>query len=462
MTQAKPFCPYKGLEPYTEKDRDYFFGREEDQETIAANLVTTPLTILYGASGVGKTSVLQAGVVPFLQQLPNTMVFVFDAWQDRTFLSSLKTKIARTVTERTGQSFSADDTPLDDFLAQAARATRGTLTVIFDQFEEYFLYHPEVEISNRFDAEFARAVNRDEIDANFLLSIREDSLARLDRFQERIPSLFDNYLRIEYLDREAARAAIEKPIEQYSPLHVADGQQVSIELALVKAVLQQVKLGQVFSGEAGRGGVGVSPTPSEARIETPYLQLVMTRLWDEEMALGSPFLRLETLNRLGGAKHIVRQHLNAVMSALPSNEQEAAARVFRYLVTPSGTKIAHTAPDLAEYAELPRKQVTTVLAKLSKPEARILRQVAPPPDQPAAQRYEIFHDVLTRVIRDWQAQYIKEQQAQARRRVTLWRLFALVELFLIILPILVGIFLFGAASIFGWERVMTFVMGVVE
>ncbi len=58
------FCPYKGLQPYTEEDRDYFFGRERDQEIIASNLFAASLTVLYGASGVGKSSVLRAGVVP--------------------------------------------------------------------------------------------------------------------------------------------------------------------------------------------------------------------------------------------------------------------------------------------------------------------------------------------------------------------------------------------------------------
>jgi len=134
MMLTESFCPYKGLQPYTQADLDYFFGREEDHETIAANLVTAPMTILYGASGVGKTSVLQAGVVPFLEGLPNVVVVVFGGWQDPAFLSSLKTEVARAVRERTGQPFTTDGAPLDDFLREAARATRGTLTLILDQF----------------------------------------------------------------------------------------------------------------------------------------------------------------------------------------------------------------------------------------------------------------------------------------------------------------------------------------
>ncbi len=407
MTQTEPICPYKGLQPYTEGDRDYFFGRKQDQKTIAANLVTAPLTILYGTSGVGKTSVLQAGVVPFLQELPNVMVVVFRAWQDRAFLSSLKTEIASAVSKHTERLFSADDEPLDDFLAQAARMTRSTLTIILDQFEDYFLYHSIVETDNNFDAEFARAVNRDEVDANFLLSIREDSLAHLDRFQGRIPNLFGNYLRLEHLDRKAAREAIERPKDKYNE-QVTNEQQVNIEPELVEEVLKQVKV----LGEVGRGVVGVSPPSTEGLIEAPYLQLVMTRLWNEEMRAGSRNLRCETLKHLGGAEGIVGRHLDEAMRKLAPEEQDIAALVFHHLVTPSGTKIAHTVSDLAKYTSLDeQRELSPVLDKLSNAETRILRPLV-------GERYEIFHDVLAPAIRDWRVRFVLEQErAEAKKKL---------------------------------------------
>jgi hypothetical protein len=70
-------------------------------------------------------------------------------------------------------------------------------------------------------------------------------------------------------------------------------------------------------------------------------------LWDEEMRVGSHVLRLASLDALGGAKRIVRTHLDEAMSALSPERQEIAAEVFHYLVTPSGMKIAHNIPDLA-------------------------------------------------------------------------------------------------------------------
>ena len=173
----------------------------------------------------------------------------------------------------------------------------GGLLIILDQFEEYFLYHPQEDGEGTFAVEFPRVVNRPDLRVNFLVSVREDALAKLDRFKGRIPNMFDDYLRVRHLDREAACAAIEKPIQEYNRLYAANSQKVSVEPALVEAVLEQVQAGQVVLGEAGRGVV--EEANAEVQIETPYLQLVMTRLWDEEMHVGSSTLRLETLDAWG-------------------------------------------------------------------------------------------------------------------------------------------------------------------
>ncbi len=68
---AAPPSPYKGLAPYEDSDLDalLFFGRERESEVIAANLMAARLTILYGPSGVGKSSLLRAGVTSRLRSL---------------------------------------------------------------------------------------------------------------------------------------------------------------------------------------------------------------------------------------------------------------------------------------------------------------------------------------------------------------------------------------------------------
>ena len=398
--------PYQGLIPYEADDALFFFGREKETRLIAANLFAAPLTLLYGASGVGKSSILRAGVINHLRARDDVLVVEFHTWQTEP-LGDLQAAIAEAVASANGQGVPpADSTSLAEYLAACAARLDRRLMVILDQFEEYFLYHPQ---DDAFAQEFPTAVMQADAPVSFLIAIREDALAKLDRFEGRIPILFDNYLRIEHLDRKAARAAIAEPIKQYNRLHAQDAEQISIEPKLVEAVLEQVETGQVILGEAGRGVV--KGQAIEAQIETPYLQLVMTRLWDEEMRAGSHILRLETMDRLGGAERIVRTHLDAVMSTLLPDEQEIAASVFHYLVTPSGTKIAHTVSDLAEYAQLPQMQLSPVLEKLCRGDVRILRPVAPPPDQPTKLRYEIFHDVLAPAILDWRARYVQATRA---------------------------------------------------
>jgi hypothetical protein len=55
--------PYKGLANYTEEDAAFLFGRDREREVIIANLKARRVTLLYGESGVGKSSLLRAGVM---------------------------------------------------------------------------------------------------------------------------------------------------------------------------------------------------------------------------------------------------------------------------------------------------------------------------------------------------------------------------------------------------------------
>ena len=130
---------------------------------------------------------------------------------------------------------------------------------------------------------------------------------------------------------------------------------------------------------------------------------------------GSFILRAETLRRLGGAQQIVHTHLDEALGALSARQQDVAAAIFHHLVTASGTKIAHTAPDLADYARLPEAEVAEVLADLSRGHVRILRPVAPSSAQPEADpAYEIFHDVLAPTILDWWTRHTEARAAEAR------------------------------------------------
>jgi tetratricopeptide (TPR) repeat protein len=408
------FCPYKGLQPYTEQDRAFFFGRERDQRIIISNLFAAPLTVFYGASGVGKSSVLLAGAVPELKKERNLTVVVFRSWQDSGFLSQLKEKTAAAVSKTANKELNIDlSLSLDDLLAQISQTARGSIFFVFDQFEEYFLYNPPGPSSETFEAQFARVINRRDVSAHFLLSMREDGLSKLDRFQGRIPTLLNNMLRLEHLDRDGAKAAITKPLDVYNQ-GLKEGQAaVTIEPALVESVLEDLRGAKVTSEQVGQGAVSNSQsTPQACEIETPLLQMVMTRLWEQERTESSLQLRLQTFEKLGRAANIARTHLDNMMARLSEPERADAARVLRYMVTPSGTKIAQEVGALASWTELSDAQVQAILTRLSEPDMRILRTIQAPGE---ALRYEIFHDVLAQAILDWRRRFDTQQQEERIR-----------------------------------------------
>lgn len=410
------FCPYVGLEPYAEAQSEYFFGRERERRIISSNLYATSLTVLYGASGTGKSSVLMAGVVPHLRLQPRTTVVVFREWQTASFLDALKTECLKAFETAQTEHSLESSLPLDELLGAISRELRSTVLIILDQFEEYFLYHPLED--NTFEAEFARSVNRADGVAHFLVALREDQLSRLDRFRLRIPNVLGNTLSLKQLDLGAAEDAIRKPIVVYNARFETDDSPITIEDDLVARLLadENMRTGHVLFDElTGSGRTNVQQ--ESPRIETPLMQLVMTRLWDEEHDVRARekesagknwvkrplMLRFATLSRLGGVRRIVRTHLDDTMTTrLTDFERELSARMFQFLVTPHGAKIAHSTEDLIAFSETGSPEVVRRLLETMET-ARILRRHFPP------ERYEIFHDVLAPAILDWRARFVQAQ-----------------------------------------------------
>ena len=260
-------CPYKGLVPFAEADADFFFGRESDQHIITDNLMAARLTLLYGASGVGKSSVLYAGVRASLRDQSRRnaehygeleyAVVVFKSWRDDP-LEGLMRRVELSVQDAWPcRSFERppEGRELVEFLRHWTGQFGGELLIILDQFEEYFVYHGDEDETGTFAVEFPRAVNEPGLRVNFLVSMREDTLAKLDRFKGIIPGLFDNRLHVDHLSHEAARRAIVGPLEQYNKRHAAEGSEFQAEPELVDEVLKEVKAGRVVLGQSGRAAL---------------------------------------------------------------------------------------------------------------------------------------------------------------------------------------------------------------
>jgi len=424
-------APFRGLAPFDESELDalLFFGRERETEVTVANLLASRLTILYGPSGVGKSSLLRAGAVRRVRELagkraigrgPDGAIVVVSAWADDP-VAAVADAVAGEVRALVKRSVPApaDGSSLADVIAHWSTVLDGDIYLVLDQLEEHFVYH-EGHGPGTLVGELPEVVLRPRLRANVLLSLRDDALAQLDVFKSSVPNLFANYLRLDRLDRASATAAILGPLQRWNDL-VPAPDRMEIEPALVDAVLAQA----AAAGEPDR-------------IEAPYLQLVMERLWNAERDRGANVLRASTLVELGGAGAIVREHLDRALSGLDGPGQDAAARMFEHLVTPSGTKVAHRVSDLAEFARVPVAGVAPVLASLGRD--RIVRSL-----DDGSDRYEIFHDVLADAIVGWRRRRdLERERVVAHRRQRRLAIVAVVALALA--AVMVGIALYALSA----------------
>jgi WD40 repeat protein len=414
--------PYFGLEFYDEQYGAWFFGRETESDKVAANLQAARLTVLHAESGVGKSSLLRAGVAWRMGRLAEDRVarhrpvrfvpVVFSYWKGdpvADLAGAIGTAIEPYLGERPPPRLPTDQ--LDAAIEETSGALNTSLLIMLDQFEEYFLYRSREPVPERFADQLARCVTRTDLRANFLIALREDAYAGLgDLFKGRIANVYGNYLHIDYLDRTSAEQAIREPLAVYNAQRdVTD--QVTLQPDLVQTVLNEL----LIRDDSGASN-GHAPAVSNGggRVSTPLLQLVMEQIWDAERAEGSHELRLATLQKLRGVRMIADTHLTNALDSLGGTDREIALDMFDHLVTPTGGKIAESVPDLARRTGHSEAEVGGVLAKLDG--ERIVRSVPAAPGQQDPlrfRRYEIFHDVLAAPIN--RAIGAQEERRRTRR-----------------------------------------------
>jgi hypothetical protein len=230
MTNNLPrHSPYVGLVPFTESDKDFFCGRTSEIEIISANLRAAPLTLVYGPSGVGKSSLLQAGVLSALTEqsrqnmrvkgTPEFATAIFKDWSDN-ILNGLNSSIHAAILK--AQKIRALEPVPAPSLAEMLHNTFERfglkLLIILDQFEEYFQYLEKGGGDHDFARQFTEVCKQCDLPVHFLISMRDDTLHKLDYFKGKVPNLFDNRLMLKKLDIKAARDAVTGPLSAYNKL----------------------------------------------------------------------------------------------------------------------------------------------------------------------------------------------------------------------------------------------------
>jgi len=140
-------APYKGLRPYEESDEDIFFGRNGDTRILTDKVLTRKLTLLFAASGIGKSSLLQAALLPTLKRAALPAHDALDVVSCNDWVnnpdSTLKARVVQTLKDRgklPGDYSMVMDIPLVDFLRRCTLFSSDPLVLILDQFEEFFNY----------------------------------------------------------------------------------------------------------------------------------------------------------------------------------------------------------------------------------------------------------------------------------------------------------------------------------
>ncbi|NOQ35649.1 MAG: hypothetical protein GQ569_07105, partial [Methylococcaceae bacterium] len=209
--------PYLGLRPFQESHQDRFFGRVEEIHILTDKILANRLTLLVAASGVGKSSLLQAGVMPALRSSGLGDLVYHNDWAGEPAVDLKQSVINHFVREqRINEDYSTDLTQsLDEFLRIHSMLGDGTLIILLDQFEEFFYYQRFSSQREAFIKELAAAVRDLDTPCAFVFSMREDFAMELEAFKPWLSGVYDQVYRIEKLSLAAAREAIVKPLVSF-------------------------------------------------------------------------------------------------------------------------------------------------------------------------------------------------------------------------------------------------------
>lgn len=238
--------PFKFLDAFDLRDRDVFFGRDEEIDQLYRMVHKNRLVLVYGQSGTGKTSLVQCGLAGRYDATDWLPLFIRRGVDlNRSFAEALSGVLNQPLEVVTPGA-------IDEAYGRYLRP----LYLIFDQLEELFILGKAEE-----QEQFIRTIaelHRAELPCRILFIIREEYLAALYEFEKTIPSLFDRRLRVESMNAGKVKDVLRRSFERFA-----------ITLEAPEDNLRQI-IDNVGAGRAG--------------IQLPYLQVYLDLLWQEEFA----------------------------------------------------------------------------------------------------------------------------------------------------------------------------------
>ncbi len=239
--------PWLGLSPFTETDAHRFFGREEERDDLFRRVTRNELTVLFAPSGVGKTSLLRAGLFPALRERRYLPIYVLFAHgdDDPPLVEQFWTQLGDSLPIPRGANrptlwewFHGKEIGLRSVELEGVEPV-----LVFDQFEELFAPGARADrdvfleqladlVENRVPEELEARFETGEADpglydtdgigARVVFALREERLGALDRERTRMPSLMRNRRGLGPLSGENALEAARRPSPDLVPPEAAE------------------------------------------------------------------------------------------------------------------------------------------------------------------------------------------------------------------------------------------------
>ncbi|MEM9090567.1 MAG: DUF4751 family protein [Cyanobacteria bacterium P01_F01_bin.53] len=311
--------PYKGLKSFKLKDKDQFFGRDQFIAGLVDELEQTNFVLLLGASGSGKSSVVRAGLIPWLAEKWGSQWFNLTLTPDRDPFDSLYSSLRSHFKQSEVQFVRAGTDQSLGQLVKKLKQPDSFWFIFIDQLEELFTLS-DSEKRDRFINSLATLCKEYEGDRTIKIvaTMRADFLNRLDTNPANLLADATKGHRplITQMHPDELRLAIEQPAAHHG---------VVFETGLVKTIIKDVQ------GQAGY---------------LSLLQYTLDMLWKEEIqyaGLRDRTLSFKSYYRIGGVRGALQRRMDQIYESFSPQEQAAAQRIFLRLVGIGGDTTSETA-----------------------------------------------------------------------------------------------------------------------
>lgn len=402
--------PFRALEAYTKDDREKFFGRDADLTLVLDRILTRRNSLLFAASGAGKTSFINARVVPELED--RFFVVSHNRWSGREPAALvLETVLAEWAKSPWSEGASplpqidgaGDGALVSVYAAMQPRKPWSGALLILDQFEEVFQQHGDTPGLASLVDSLAVLINSQAPDVRVLFSMREEFLGELSIFDNRIPDLFNNYYRLKNPSRLQARSII---------VNTVRGVDVEPGPGLEALLDDLVHAGQTIGDSPERGSLRDTVPP-------PYLQIACHGLWEKQFPSGN--CKEGPANPTFPAAYApqdalaqLHSYCEGILKKLDDRQRNQLAEALGFLITRRGAKVAYEVSALAEHSEMPESELRALLDLLSAKGAKLFRRTEA---SDGSTWYELYHDMYAPFLTLWKTSHQKERRARVRRRV---------------------------------------------